>query len=174
MHCILCYPTHNEDANLAMIKHLKRSYPNSIIGYSDHTIPDSSMTTVVSSFLLGAEIIEKHFTFDKKLEGNDHYHAMDIKDLKNLKNILDKILILLGNSRIKQPIKNESLSRKNARRSIVLKNKLNSNQIIKEKDLTYKRPGTGISPIFWGEVIGKKVKYDLEEDYILDWRDLKD
>ena len=132
------------------------------------------MKTLVSSFLLGAEIIEKHFTFDKKLPGNDHYHAMDIKDLKNLKNILDEILILLGNSRIKEPIKNESLSRKNARRSIVLKSKLNANQIIKEEDLTYKRPGTGISPIFWDEVIGKKVRYDLKEDYILEWRDLKD
>ncbi len=174
MHCILCYPTSNEDANLIMIKHLKRSFPQCIIGYSDHTIPDSAMTAVVSSFMLGAEVIEKHFTFNKDLKGNDHYHAMDINDLKNLNKILDKISILLGKESIKRPIDNELLSRKNARRSIVLKKNLSANEIIKENDLTYKRPGTGISPVFWDEIIGKKVKYALQEDYILKWNDIVD
>ncbi len=174
MHCILSYPTSNEDANLAMIKHLKRSFPKCIIGYSDHTIPDSSMTTVVSSFILGAEIIEKHFTFNKALEGNDHYHAMDKNDLRNLNKILDKVSILIGKASIKRPIESEFLSRKNARRSIVLKNNLSANQMITENDITYKRPGTGISPLFWDDIIGKKVKYELKEDYVLRWSDVID
>ncbi len=172
MHCILCYPTRNKDANLLMIKHLKRSFPECIIGYSDHTIPDSSMTSIISSFLLGAEIIEKHFTYDKSLKGNDHYHAMDIDDLTHLMNLLEKVNILVGKQKIKKPIKSEFISRQNARRSIVLKNSLNSNHTIKEEDITYKRPGTGISPIHWEEVIGKRTKMKLESDYLLKWSDL--
>ena len=77
MHCILNYPTNDELANLNMIESLKKIYPEYIIGYSDHTIPDQNMLTLTTAYILGAEIIEKHFTHNKKLEGNDHYHAMD-------------------------------------------------------------------------------------------------
>lgn len=174
MHCILCYPTKDENANLSMIKHLKTCFPESVIGYSDHTIPDKSMTTVVSSFLLGAQIIEKHFTYDKKLPGNDHYHAMDINDLKNLKVNLNKVIKLLGIEKYKKPIKEEEISRKNARRSIVTKYNLKVNHILKEEDITYKRPGTGISPIYWDEIIGKQLRVNVSEDHLLKWSDLND
>ena len=174
MHCILCYPTRNENANLSMIKHLKRSFPESIIGYSDHTIPDDQMTTILSSYLLGAKIIEKHFTDNKKLQGNDHYHAMDINDLIFLKKNIIKIKTLVGNASYKYPIKEENISRKNARRSIVTNHKMQSNHIIREEDITYKRPGTGISPIFWDEIIGKKIKRNLPGDYLLKWSDILD
>ena len=174
MHCILCYPTLDENANLLMIKHLNKCFPESIIGYSDHTVPDQSMTTVVSSFLLGAKIIEKHFTYDKKLPGNDHYHAMDINDLKNLKYNLDKVTKLLGEKEYKQPIKEEEISRKNARRSIVTKSNLNAGHILKEDDITYKRPGTGISPMFWDNIIGRQLRVNLSEDHLLQWSDLQE
>ena len=82
MHCILNYPTKDENASLEMIKHLKNNYPEYLIGYSDHTLPDKNMLSLVTAFLNGAVIIEKHFTFDKSLHGNDHYHAMDKNDEK--------------------------------------------------------------------------------------------
>ena len=81
LHCILNYPTSNENAHLLMIKGLINSFPDYIIGYSDHTLPDPSMTSLITAHLLGAVIIEKHFTHDKNLSGNDHYHAMNIDDL---------------------------------------------------------------------------------------------
>tara|TARA_Y100001978_G_C23686249_1_gene432039 strand:+ start:947 stop:2005 length:1059 start_codon:yes stop_codon:yes gene_type:complete len=173
LHCILNYPTPDRDANLMMIKGLIHSYPEYLIGYSDHTLPDKNMTTLLSSFLLGAVVIEKHFTLDKTKEGNDHYHAMDEKDLNNFINIVKKTKTLLGKNFYKKPIKEEEISRLNARRSIVLLKNMNKGEIICESNITYKRPGFGISPIFWDKVIGKKVTKDLNEDHILDWDDIK-
>ena len=84
MHCILNYPTKDIDANLNMILDLKNKFPNHIIGYSDHTLPDKNMTSLLTAYLLGAKVLEKHFTDNKKKVGNDHYHSMDLKDLKVL------------------------------------------------------------------------------------------
>ena len=81
LHCILNYPTLDENANLGMIKGLKKAFPKKIIGYSDHTLP-KKMKTLEIATLLGAAILEKHFTHNKSLPGNDHYHAMDKNDLK--------------------------------------------------------------------------------------------
>ena len=77
-----------------------------------------------------------------------------------------------GKSKNKRPIKTETISRQNARRSIVTKTKLPKNHILREKDLTYKRPGTGISPTEWYKVIGMKTKCNLEEDHILQWSNI--
>ena len=172
MHCILSYPTLDKDANLSMISSLKKLFPDNVIGYSDHTVPDDNMTTLISSYLLGAFVIEKHFTDNKNLPGNDHYHAMDVHDLKNLNKILSKVNSLMGIEDHKKPVACEFISRKNARRSIVLKNALSKGEIIKEENITYKRPGTGISPLHWDEVIGKTLNLDLSADHILDWSDL--
>ena len=81
MHCILNYPTSDHDANLNMITSLKK-FPNYVLGYSDHTRPNSDMINVTTAFILGAKVLEKHFTHNKKLRGNDHYHSW-ILDLKN-------------------------------------------------------------------------------------------
>lgn len=169
LHCILNYPTPFEQAHLQMIKGLIGAYPDNLIGYSDHTLPDSSMTSLITAHLLGAVVIEKHFTHDKSLQGNDHYHAMDKNDLKRFVGLIDKIHVSLGKEENKIPIDTEQISRLNARRSIVLKNNVSAGQQLEEKDLTYKRPGTGISPLYWDEIIGKKIKKDLKKDSILDW-----
>lgn len=173
MHCILNYPTINSNAHLAMIKGLKRAYPDYLIGYSDHTLPDEIMTSLTVAHLLGAVIIEKHFTHDKSLSGNDHYHAMDEIDLSRFRAISDNIHELLGETEEKKPIETEQLSRLNARRSIVLNKDVPKNHILREIDLTYKRPGNGISPIFWDEIIGKTTNTELNKDTILKWDDLK-
>ena len=172
LHCILNYPTNYIDANLNMIKGLMRSFPTHLIGYSDHTLPDKNMTSLSTAFLLGAVVIEKHFTLNKSLKGNDHYHAMDKDDLTNFVESVKNIKVLLGKNSHKKPLNSEKISRLNARRSIVLKISMKKGQIIKKNNITYKRPGSGISTIFWDEVIGQKVNKNLEEDHILKWNDL--
>ena len=173
LHCILNYPTKDENAYLDMIKHLKNHYTDYLIGYSDHTLPDENMLSLTTSFLCGAVIIEKHFTNNKLLPGNDHYHAMDKDDLKRFTTITSKLNKLLGNIKTKQSISTEDISRKNARRSIVSMNSLKENHTITEGDLICKRPGSGISPIHWDEVIGMRTTRNIEEDHIFTWSDLK-
>ena len=172
LHCILNYPTKNINANLNMIEDLKESFPNYIIGYSDHTKPDDNMNTLIVADIKGAKIIEKHFTDNKLKKGNDHYHSMDKNDLKIFFKNLKKIRNLLG-KKIKQPIKSEDISRKNARRSIVLDKHLIKGEKLTEKKILTKRPGSGISPIHWNKVLGKRVNKNLSKDHIIQWKDLK-
>ncbi len=173
MHCILNYPTKDINANLKMINHLKEIFPDTIIGYSDHTLPDKTMTTLSTAYLLGAKIIEKHFTHDKTLKGNDHYHAMDKNDLIQFKDFIKKTTDLIGTSENKYPIKEEKLSIKNARRSIVANSNFSKGHKLTEKDLICKRPGLGISPEFWDKVVGSILKNDVEQDHLLTWNDIE-
>ena len=172
MHCILNYPTRNENAHLGMLDDLRNRYPELLLGYSDHTLPNEQMTSLIAAHLLGAVVLEKHFTLDKTLPGNDHYHAMDEKDLARFQVDVKQVHELLGPTRLKTSIATEEISRLNARRSIVLTRDLKSGHPLTEKDLVAKRPGTGISLMSWDEVIGKKVARDLPEDHILTWDDL--
>ncbi len=174
LHCILNYPTHNSNANLRMINFLKDEFESRIIGYSDHTLPEPSLEILKTAYVLGAVIIEKHFTHDKSLKGNDHYHAMDKNDLRRFKKEIENINYILGSYDKKEPIPTEEISRINARRSLVLKRKLNKNDIIEENNLICKRPGNGISPSDLHKIIGKKVKKDLLEDHIITWKDIAD
>ena len=172
LHCILNYPTLNENANLDMINGLQESYPDRVVGYSDHTLPDPQMLVLTAAYLKGALVIEKHFTHDKNLPGNDHYHAMDVEDLRQFKRNIEKLIKLRG-AKVKVPLPSEEISRKNARRSIVLKRLVETGKILEVNDLTYKRPGTGISPEFWDQVIGCKTLKSLSEDQILEWTDIE-
>jgi len=172
LHCILNYPTDNANAHLRMITGLQRAYPNYLVGYSDHTLPDEAMTPLVSAHLLGAVIIEKHFTHDKTLPGNDHYHAMDVHDLGRFIKMVDRVHTLLGPTDHKMPIATESISRLNARRSIVLTRNLPAGHKLSAEDLTYKRPGTGVSPLYWDEVLGREVNCALQFDDVLQWENL--
>jgi N-acetylneuraminate synthase len=171
MHCILNYPTKYEDANLGMIKHLKTLFPKYLVGYSDHTAPDKNMTVITTAIMLGAMVIEKHFTLDKTLPGNDHYHAMDPDDLRKIVeniNLLEKII----GKETKTRIGSEEISKAYARRSIVAKIDIAKDAIIEENMLICKRPGTGINPKFLDRVIGKRAKRGIKEDEILKMEDL--
>lgn len=172
LHCILNYPTQYENANLKMICGFKKNYPDYIIGYSDHTLPDDNMAVLAASHLLGARVIEKHFTLDKSLPGNDHYHAMDCNDLKKLKQNFSFLEKILGDEE-KKPLASEGLSRKYARRSIVAGKRIPKGKIITVDDLMIKRPGTGIEPRDFNKVIGSKSKRDIQEDEILQFSDFK-
>ena len=167
LHCILNYPTLDENANLGMIKGLKQKFPDKLIGYSDHTLP-GNMKNLEIAALLGAVIIEKHFTFDKTLPGNDHYHAMDYKDLQLFRANFDKTLSVVGQTK-RTVLETEKISRKNARRSLVAFKNIKKGQKISKNDLTWKRPAYGISPRLIDEVIGKKVSRDIKQDEIIYW-----
>ena len=169
LHCILNYPTKDVNANLGMINSLKKNFPKNIIGYSDHTLP-KDMFNILISTMLGAQIIEKHFTINKKLKGNDHYHSMDKKDLirfnKNLKRLSD----IYGSIVEKKILSSEKISRKNARRSIVVNKNLLKGSKIKLSDLTFKRPGTGIPPYMVNKIINKRLKRNILKDQLITFK----
>lgn len=168
LHCVLSYPTKNKDANLNIITSLKRIYPDITIGFSDHTLPDDCMTILTTAYLLGADVIEKHFTLDKTLQGNDHYHAGNPEDFKKAVNNFKLIQSILGQGE-KTVLQCETIPRREARRSLVLAHNMKKGDILHEEDLVAKRPGTGISPKDMGLVIGRKIKEDVQEDNILTW-----
>ena len=170
LHCVLNYPTLDENANLGMISGLQKKFPDKLIGYSDHTLP-KDMKTMETAFILGAVILEKHFTHDKTLPGNDHYHSMDKDDLKLLKKNIKRSLNLFGNFKV-TALPTEEQARKNARRSLVAKRNIPKGKIVEFKDLTWKRPGQGISPRFIDEVIGKRTTVNIDEGEILQWNHL--
>ena len=167
MHCILNYPTSNENANLGMLLDLKVNYPSFILGYSDHTLPEEMKTLEIAT-LLGAKVIEKHFTHDKNLKGNDHYHAMDMNDLKIFRKNLASVKKVIGNFE-KFSLETEQISRKNARRSIVANETIKKGEFITKEKITYKRPGTGIPPFEIENILGKKASKDIIEDCIIEW-----
>lgn len=167
LHCVLNYPTPDENANLGMISSLVAAFPNNIIGYSDHTLPKDMRSCEIAT-LLGAKIIEKHFTHDKTLPGNDHYHAMDKEDLKLFNDNLDRVFSLLGAFEL-TALDAEEPARKNARRSLVASKNIQAGEKITRDNLTFKRPAHGISPKFIDELIGKEAAIDINEDTVLQW-----
>lgn len=166
LHCVLNYPTSYDDANLGMIDHMKAIFPDYVIGYSDHTLTDKMNDVMLTAWHLGAEVLEKHYTWNKELEGNDHYHAMDYDDLKNLVDEINFNKKILGKFQ-KEYLKSEENSRKYARRSLVAKKTIPKGKIIEKKDLTWKRPGTGIPPWMISNIIGSVTLEDIKEDEIL-------
>ena len=168
LHCVLSYPTDPKDANLRIIETLKRDFPDVKVGFSDHVAPDPTMMTLAVAYMLGAEVIEKHFTLDKTLPGNDHYHAGEPEDFKKAIANFRWIDEVLGSSE-KTVLECEQIPRREARRSLVLTRDMKAGEVIQKEDLMPKRPGTGISPIYTDIVIGRKVLKDLPEDTILTW-----
>lgn len=167
LHCVLNYPTEDRNANLGMILHLKEKFPDYLIGYSDHTLP-GEMKILEIATLLGAVILEKHFTFDKNLPGNDHYHAMDKVDLQLFLRNLDEIFQRVGSFK-KEPLPSEARAREHARRSVVARRDIPAGKRIEMKDLTWKRPAHGISPKYMDEVLGQITTRDIKKDEIVTW-----
>ncbi len=166
MHSVLSYPTNYEDANLLMIKDLNENFSEYEIGYSDHTKPDENMLVLTNAFNYGASIIEKHFTLDKTLKGNDHYHSMDPDDVKIFKKNI-KFSSKLGGKKNKQPLICESSARRDARRSIVASKDIEKNQNITQEMLTFKRPGIGISPSRIKDILGKTATCQIKKDSVI-------
>ncbi len=165
LHCVLEYPTPYEHANLNKIKTLKEKYPELIVGYSDHTKPDENYQILQTAYVLGAKVIEKHFTLNKTLKGNDHYHAMDPEDAKAIISKMEWLDTVMGCGDL-VCLESETKARKNARRSLVAACDIARGTVITEEMLTFKRPGTGISAERYYEVIGKVAVRDIGEDEV--------
>ena len=171
LHCVLNYPTPDKNANLGMILDLKQKFPDKIIGYSDHTLP-KDMRVCEMATMLGCVIIEKHFTHDKTLPGNDHYHAMDKEDLKIYLTNIERTFEILGGFKV-EALKDEAPARANARRSLVAKRNITKGAVITEDDLTFKRPAHGVSPKFIDEVVGRIALIDIKDDNLIQWNMFK-
>lgn len=168
LHCVLEYPTPYTETNLNKIVTLKKKYPDCFIGYSDHTKPTPDTIVTKVAYLLGAQVIEKHFTLDKTLPGNDHFHGMDPDDAKNILQDIELVDTLKGSGEL-VCLESEALSRKMARRSLVSAVAIPKGTVVTTEMLTAKRPGTGISPQDIDKVIGKKAAIDIDEDVTLQY-----
>ena len=168
LHCVLNYPTPEENAQLGMIRVLKRIFPDCVIGYSDHVVPDETISALEAAMLLGACVLEKHFTHDKSLPGNDHYHAMDKVNLIKFIEKSKKYKLMISEEN--KDLSIEAAARKNARRSIVAACDIKPGEILDETNLIVKRPGVGISPLNWDQIIGQCASQAIFEDEILTWK----
>lgn len=165
-HCVLEYPTPYAHANLRRLITIRDQFPEAILGYSDHCKPDADHDVLKAAYALGAHVIEKHFTLDKQLPGNDHYHAMDPSDIKGIIKGVGFIEEVCGESGLAYS-DTEADARKNARRSIVAKDLIENGEVITREKLTFKRPGTGLPPSMLQEVIGATARCDILADTIL-------
>ena len=170
LHCVLNYPTKDCNARLGMIPALAQCFPAHVIGYSDHTLP-GDMHILKTATLLGARILEKHFTHDKTLTGNDHYHAMDKNDLSLFRRDMEAILKSIGSFTL-ESLPEEEAARAHARRSLVAARTIPEGATITKDDLTWKRPAHGISPRFYDTVLGMRARTEIPEDTVLTWAHL--
>jgi sialic acid synthase SpsE len=170
MHCVLNYPTKYEDANLNYIKILKKKFPGYIIGYSDHTNSDNSLTSIRVAHELGAKIIEKHFTHNKNKVGNDHYHAAEKEDFINFYKSVQIKNKLHG--KFQKNLKKEKRSIKFARRSIFAKANIEKGEKLNPNKLITLRPGDGISASLWDRVIKSTAKKNIPKLKKIEWKDL--
>lgn len=159
LHCNTEYPTPYEDVNLLAMNTLKKQFGVKI-GYSDHTI---GIEIPIAAVALGAEIIEKHFTLDKSMEGPDHKASLEPAELKKMIDGIRNVENAFGDGR-KVPSKSEIKNMNIARKSIVAKTKILAGDIFSEDNITVKRPGNGISPMQWFNVLGQTAKRNFEED----------
>jgi len=162
LHCNTQYPTPVQDVNLlAMVKMQEElGVP---VGYSDHT---QGTEIPIAAAALGAAVIEKHFTLDKNMEGPDHKASLEPYELKQMVEGIRKIELAIGNG-IKQASESEKINIKTVRKSIVAAQKIKKGEKYTETNLTTKRPGNGITPMRWDEIIGRTAERDYEADEMI-------
>ncbi len=168
LHAITAYPTHPEDVNLRAIQTLQAQFPGLAVGYSDHTL---GTTACICAAAMGAQMLEKHFTYDKHAEGPDHMHSADPDEMRAIVEAVRDFEVMRG-SGIKMPAKAEAGTRRNNRKSIVLCQDIKAGEAVTREAVDIKRPGYGIAPKFLEQVIGRKAARDLQKEDILTWDDL--
>lgn len=168
LHCTLSYPTASQDAALGAIPVLAEMFPGVVCGYSDHTVPPVSFAAIEAAVALGARVVEKHYTLDKSLRGNDHYHAFEPADFGQLRERLTQLGVLLGR-RAKTVLPAEEAARTGARRSVVARERIPAGTPLGLELLTVKRPGGGIEPRHLGELAHRRAARDIEADTTLEW-----
>ena len=165
LHCVSNYPTKYEEANLFAIKTMKECFKIPV-GFSDHTI---GITIPIAAVASGANIIEKHFTLDKNMEGPDHKLSLDPDEFRQMVKNIKYVEWAMGDG-IKRPTKEEEEIKKVARRSVVAKIDIPEGAIITTEDMfDVKRPGTGIEPKYMERIVGKRARIDIKEGDLITW-----
>ncbi len=163
LHCNTEYPTPFEDVNLLAMPSIGEQF-GVAYGYSDHT---KGIEVPVAAVALGASVIEKHFTLDRNMEGPDHKASLEPAELSEMISAIRNIEKAIG-SAIKEPSPSEKKNIVIARKSIVAAINIAKGELFTEKNLTVKRPGSGISPMQWDRVLGKKAARDFEADELIE------
>lgn len=163
LHCNTEYPTPFEDVNLNAMLTIKAAFPGIQVGYSDHT---PGIEVPIAAVALGARVIEKHFTMDRNMKGPDHRASLEPDELKSMVTAIRNIEKAMGNG-IKKPSPSELKNKPIVRKSIVAARPIMKGEVFTEENLTVKRPGTGISPMRWDEVIGRNASRDFKKDEIV-------
>lgn len=169
LHCNTEYPTPMEDVNLKAMTTIK-SHFNTSVGYSDHTM---GIEVPIAAVALGARVIEKHFTLDRELPGPDHKASLEPDELIEMVRMIRNIEQAISGSGIKEPSTSEKRNISIARKSIHSKKDLKKGSILKEEDLIPLRPGDGISPMEWENIIGKELLVDYSSFQKIQLSDLK-
>ncbi len=162
LHCNTEYPTPMEDVNLKAMLTIKDELGVNV-GYSDHTL---GTEVPIAAIAMGATVIEKHFTLDRGLLGPDHAASLEPHELKAMVAAIRNIEKAMGNG-VKKPSASEIKNISVARKSIVAKKSIKKGELFSEKNLTIKRPGTGVSPIEWSELIGQESKQNYNPDDLI-------
>jgi N-acetylneuraminate synthase len=163
LHCNTEYPTNMKDVNLLAMNTIKKIF-NTKVGYSDHTL---GTEIPIAAVALGAKIIEKHFTLDRSLPGPDQLASLEPNELKFMVDSIRNIELAISGSGQKIPSESEIKNIEIVRKSIVAKTNILKGEVFSEKNITTKRPGNGLSPMQWDNVIGKIAnKYFNEDDLI--------
>ncbi len=164
LHCNTEYPTPMEYVNLRAMLHIQNELGVKI-GYSDHT---NGIEVPIAAVALGAKVIEKHFTLDRNLPGPDHKASLEPHELKAMVQAIRNIEKAISGSGIKEPSSSERKNIVIARKSIVAAKKIEKGDIFTEENLTVKRPGNGISPMSWDDIIGQRAIRDFLEDELIE------
>lgn len=163
LHCNTEYPTPYRDVNLSAMLAMKQTFGVDV-GYSDHT---TGIEIPIAAVALGAKVIEKHFTLNKNMEGPDHKASLEPIELAAMVRSIRNIELSIGDG-IKQPTNSELKNKEIARKSIVANRIIRKNEIFTEKNITAKRPGNGISPMQWNNILGKKASRNFNEDELIE------
>ena len=163
LHCNTEYPTPDCDVNISAIQALKNEFDNMQVGYSDHSV---GYVAAVGASVLGITLIEKHFTLDKNMEGPDHKASATPEELRLLVENVRRIEVMAGNGK-KIVTASERKNKIVARKSIVALKAIKEGEIFTGDNITCKRPGNGISPMKWYEILGKKAQKDFVEDELI-------
>ena len=162
LHCTSDYPASINEINLGAMETIRDKF-NTKVGYSDHS---KGFLVSLSAAILGANVIEKHFTKNKKLKGPDHKASLNPKELKQMISLIREFEVIRG-SKEKRPSKSEIKNLNIVRKSIVAKEKIKKGEKFTEKNLTFKRPGGGMSPMNLWKILGTKSKKDYEKEDII-------
>lgn len=162
LHCNTEYPTPMEDVNLKAMNTIKEAFKVKV-GYSDHTL---GIEVSIAAVAMGAEVVEKHFTLDRTMEGPDHRASLEPDELKSMVEAIRNIEKALG-SGVKKPSKSEMKNKAIVRKSIVASRDIKEGDVFNEENLAIKRPGNGISPMRWGEIVGKIAKRSFKKDELI-------